>query len=58
MRDGGSAVAWVPAARQSHLELPFQELRSTTAGPRDASAAAVERSLVTLSLHEVERAAG
>ena len=58
MRDGGSAVAWVPAARQSHLELPFQELRSTTAGPRDASAAAVERSLVTLILHEVGRAAG
>ena len=59
VRDGGSAVVPIPTGRHGFLEGLFREL--TALGPgtqRGAEArAAVQRSLLTLILNEVERAA-
>lgn len=58
VRGGGSAVVRVPAARREHLGGLFRELeRSTPArGGVSATLDAVQRSLLTLILAEVERA--
>ncbi len=59
VRDGGAAVITIPPARHDYLESLFGELAVATA---DASggdpAEAVRRSLLTLILAEVDRAAG
>jgi AraC family transcriptional activator of pobA len=59
VRDGASAVVAIPPDRRAHLELLFRELESAVATPRGSSEAneAVQRSLLTLILAEVDRAA-
>jgi AraC family transcriptional regulator, transcriptional activator of pobA len=59
VRDGASAVVHVPAARRAYLEELFRELAevaTATGGPSQALDA-VQRSLLTLILAEVDRAA-
>lgn len=58
VRDGGSAVIAVPPSRQAFLESLFRELAETSAwhGSPSEGALAVQRSLLTLILAEVERA--
>jgi AraC-like DNA-binding protein len=59
VRDGASAVVHIPAARHAYLEGLLRELEDVTAawrGPGDAHDA-VQRSLLTLVLAEVARAA-
>jgi AraC family transcriptional regulator, transcriptional activator of pobA len=60
VRDGAAAVVHVPSARQDYLELLFRELADCGHGPRatSAGAEAVRKSLLTLVLAEVARAAG
>jgi AraC family transcriptional activator of pobA len=58
VRDGASAVIQIPAVRRAYFEGLFRELESVgrePRGPRDALDA-VQRSLLTLILAEVERA--
>lgn len=58
VRGGGSPVAEIPSARHAHLEGLFHELESLgreALAPADA-VEAVQRSLLTLILAEVERA--
>jgi len=59
VRDGGAAVVHVPAARHGFLEQLFRELAQTARQPmRDKSTlAAVQQSLLTLILNEVDSAA-
>jgi AraC family transcriptional regulator, transcriptional activator of pobA len=59
VRDGASAVVHIPAARQTFLEQLFRELAESGEKPvRDRAAlAAVQRSLLTLILNEVDSAA-
>ncbi len=59
VRDGGAAVVHVPAARHAFLEGLFGELSRLTTERGSASEAqdAVRKSLLTLVLAEVERAA-
>jgi AraC family transcriptional regulator, transcriptional activator of pobA len=59
VRDGGSAVVHIPAARHAYLETLFRELEATGHAPRAPSETfdAVQRSLLTLILAEVDRAA-
>jgi AraC-like DNA-binding protein len=60
VRDGASVVVRIPGARQSFLEGLFCELQQASAEPRAHRGArdAVQRSLLTLILAEVEQAAG
>lgn len=60
VRDGGSAVVHVPTGRHEYLQALFRELEEVggaTRGPSD-SLDAIQRSLLTLILAEVDRAAG
>jgi AraC-like DNA-binding protein len=59
VRDGAAAVVHVPAARHAFLEQLFRELAQSARQPmRDKSAlAAVQQSLLTLILNEVDSAA-
>jgi AraC-like DNA-binding protein len=59
VRDGAAAVVHVPAARHGFLEQLFQELAQSARRPtRDKGAlAAVQQSLLTLILNEVDSAA-
>jgi len=54
VRHGASAVAQIPPARRAHLETLFRELEAAGREPRPVEA--VERSLLTLILAEVDRA--
>lgn len=56
VREGGSAVVRIPASRHAFLETLFRELEDVSRTPRRASDA-VARSLLTLILAEVDRAA-
>lgn len=58
VRDGGAAVVHIPAARQSVMEALFRELEAAALRPQRSAAAlfAVQRSLLTLILHEVDSA--
>ncbi|MEZ4402498.1 MAG: AraC family transcriptional regulator [Kofleriaceae bacterium] len=56
VRDGAAAVVRIPAARRAFLTGLFREL-AAGGEPAAAVGAAVERSLVTLILHEIDRAA-
>ena len=58
VRDGGSAVVRIPAARHGYLEGLFRELEEVGKAPRGPSESfdAVERSLLTLILAEVSKA--
>lgn len=60
VRDGASAVVHVPASRHVFLEGLFRELEAETREPRATGETldAIQRSLLTLILNEVERAAG
>ena len=60
VRDGASAVVRIPASRHEHLANLFRELESLGREPRGPRAAldAVERSLLTLILAEVDKASG
>lgn len=60
VRDGASAVVRIPSDRRQFLQGLFQELTRTCEDPRGASAAleAVQRSLLTLILHEIDQAYG
>src|SRR5690606_27728847 len=53
VREGASAVVRVPGARQPFLESLFQELAALSAPGRPPAPPAVQRSLLTLVLHEV-----
>lgn len=58
VRDGASAVVQIPPARHEYLEGLFRELESVgrdSRGTRDALDA-VQRSLLTLIMYEIERA--
>jgi AraC family transcriptional regulator, transcriptional activator of pobA len=59
VRDGASAVIHIPAARHEFLQGLLRELEATGRQPRGASDTieAVQRSLLTLILAEVDRAA-
>jgi AraC-like DNA-binding protein len=59
VRDGASAVVQLPAARHAYLEGLLEELEAVGREPRGASRSldAVQRSLLTLVLAEVDRAA-
>lgn len=59
VRDGAAAVVHVPVARHAYLEQLFRELAESANRPvRDQSAlAAVQQSLLTLILHELDSAA-
>ena len=59
VRNGASAVVHVPAARHEYLAGLFRELELVCGAPRAPSDAldAVERSLLTLILNEIQRAA-
>ncbi|WP_428266255.1 helix-turn-helix transcriptional regulator [Haliangium sp.] len=59
VRDGASAVVRIPTARHAFLDQLFRELAGIAGhGQRSAEAqAAVQRSLLTLILNEVDRAA-
>lgn len=54
VRGGASAVVRIPRERHAFLEQLFAELAAT---PASATTATVQRSLLTLILHEVSRAA-
>jgi AraC family transcriptional regulator, transcriptional activator of pobA len=58
VRDGAAAVVQVPSARHAHLEGLFRELEHVGHEPRGPSDTldAVQRSLLTLILAEVDRA--
>lgn len=58
VRDGGAAVVTIPSARHEFLAELFRELEAAEHArrPGDDAAAAVQRSLLTLILHEVDRA--
>jgi AraC family transcriptional activator of pobA len=58
VRDGGAAVIHVPSPRHQYLEGLFRELEEVGSKPRDQTDRldAVQRSLLTLILAEVERA--
>jgi AraC family transcriptional activator of pobA len=60
VRDGGAAVVRIPSARHGYLEGLFRELVDVGRGPGASgdALAAVQRSLLTLILADVERAAG
>lgn len=60
VRDGAAAVVQIPAARREYLARLFLELEEIGREPRAASGlgAAAPRSLLTLILAEVDRAAG
>jgi AraC family transcriptional regulator, transcriptional activator of pobA len=60
VRDGASAVVRIPLDRQEFLQRLFRELTRTCDEPRAAGAAleAVQRSLLTLILHEIDQAHG
>ncbi|WAS94300.1 helix-turn-helix domain-containing protein [Nannocystis punicea] len=60
VRDGASAVVSIPAARHEFLQGLFRELEELGRRPRGPGElfAAVQRSLLTLILAEVDRAAG
>lgn len=58
VRDGASAVVSIPGTRQVFLESLISELAEVgRAPPGDDALASVQRSLLTLILHEVDRAA-
>ncbi|HEY0134920.1 MAG TPA: cupin domain-containing protein, partial [Nannocystis sp.] len=57
VRDGAAAVVAIPAGRQEHLRSLLAELRREAAAP-GVAAEPVQRSLLTLALAEVARAAG
>ncbi len=57
VRDGTSAVVHVPSARHAFLEGLFRELREVGGGPRGGAVDVVQRSLLTLILAEIDRAA-
>ena len=57
VRSGGSAVVRIPSERHSFLEGLFQELQDASDPEGPAAPLAVQRSLLTLVLHEVRRAA-
>lgn len=57
VRAGASAVVRIPADRHSFLEGLFRELEDATSPGRRGEPHAVQRSLLTLVLHEVRRAA-
>lgn len=61
VRDGASAVVHIPASRQSFLDRLFRELHEIAAKSQSAGGVgldAIERSLLTLILAEVDRAGG
>jgi AraC-like DNA-binding protein len=60
VRDGASAVVHIPAPRQDYLQGLFRELEATGTSSRDASDVleAVQKSLLTLILAEIDRAKG
>lgn len=57
VRSGASAVVRIPAERRSFLEVLFQELEEAASPQRRGEPHAVQRSLLTLILNEVRRAA-
>lgn len=57
VRRGASAVVRIPPARQEVLRRFFHEIEDATSPRRHGEPAAVRKSLVTLVLHEVRRAA-
>jgi AraC family transcriptional regulator, transcriptional activator of pobA len=60
VREGGSPVVQIPSNRHMYLESLFRELERVGSEPRGSSDTldAVQRSLLTLILAEVEQAAG
>ncbi len=57
VRDGASAVVHIPSTRHEYLHGLFRELEASGAAPsRGDSFAAIQRSLLTLILAEVDRA--
>jgi len=61
VRDGAAAVVHIPGARHAFLEGLFQELQDVVSGGRRAASDtldAVQTSLLTLILAEIERAGG
>jgi AraC-like DNA-binding protein len=60
VRDGGAAVVHVPAARHEYLQALFRELEAICGAPQEPSDTldAIQRSLLTLILAEVDRAEG
>jgi AraC-like DNA-binding protein len=57
VREGASAVVHIPRERHAFLDSLFQELSTATDAGRPAAPAAVQRSLLTLVLNEVNAAA-
>lgn len=57
VRSGASAVVRIPAERQPFLEGLFRELEEATSPERRGEPLAVQRSLLTLVLNEIRRAA-
>ncbi|WP_394827773.1 AraC family transcriptional regulator [Pendulispora albinea] len=57
VREGASVVVRIPSARHAFLEGLFRELSETSAPSRRGETPAVQRSLLTLVLNEVRRAA-
>lgn len=57
VRSGGSAVVRIPAERHPFLEQLFQELEAASDPEGRGAPHAVQRSLLTLVLNEVQRAA-
>lgn len=57
VRSGGSAVVRIPSERQSFLERLFIELEAASNPEGPGASQAVQRSLLTLVLNEIQRAA-
>ncbi|MEM9069798.1 MAG: AraC family transcriptional regulator [Myxococcota bacterium] len=57
VRDGASAVVRIPAARHTFLQELFKELEDAGRAAAGERRQTVQRSLLTLILHEVDRAA-
>lgn len=58
VREGASAVVQIPVPRREYLEGLLEELETVGREPRAQGRDAVQRSLLTLILAEVDRAAG
>lgn len=57
VRDGGAAVVHIPRERRAHLESLFRELEALKPRGTSDTHEAVQRSLLTLILAEIDRAA-
>jgi AraC-like DNA-binding protein len=59
VRDGASAVVHVPSSRHDYLQTLFRELEATGSAPaRSDALPAIQKSLLTLILAEIDRAKG